>query len=83
MKITFTDGSKSEIVGFMVDEGGKLPSSAEELDKDSGGLLTEASGSGRFSGKTGQQAFIVLPKGNRHIPMLFQALNQSSSHCLL
>lgn len=64
MKITFTEGSKSEIVGFMVDEGGKLPSSADALDKDAGGLLTEASASGRFSGKTGQQAFVVLPKGS-------------------
>lgn len=64
MKITFTDASKSEIVGFMVEEGGKLPPEAVALDKETGGLLSEASDSGRFTGKTGQQAFVVLPKGS-------------------
>lgn len=64
MKITFTDGSKSEIVGFLVDEGGNLPPEAEALDKATGGLLSEASSSGRFSGKAGQHAFVVLPSGS-------------------
>lgn len=64
MKITFTDASKSEIVGFIVDEGGKLPAAAEALDEATGGLLSEAANSGRFSGKSGQQAFVVLPKGS-------------------
>jgi len=64
MKITFTDASKSEIVGFMVDEGGKVPPAAEALDQATGGLLSEAAASGRFSGKSGQQAFVVLPKGS-------------------
>ena len=64
MKITFSAAAKSEIVAFLVDEGGKLPSEAEALDSESGGLLAEAAGSGRFSGKPGQQAFVVLPKGS-------------------
>lgn len=64
MKITFTDASKSEIVGFIVDEGGKLPAAAQALDHETGGLLSEAAGSGRFSGKSGQHAFVVLPKGS-------------------
>lgn len=64
MKITFTDGSKSEIVGFLIDEGGNLPPEAEALDKDTGGLLSEACNSGRFGGKSGQHAFVVLPKGS-------------------
>ncbi len=64
MKITFTDTAKADIVGFLVDQGGKLPSAAEALDEDSGGLLTEALKSGRFDGKEGQQAFVVLPKGS-------------------
>ena len=64
MKITFTDASKSEIVGFIVDEGGKLPAAAQALDDETGGLLSEAANSGRFSGKSGQQAFVVLPKGS-------------------
>ena len=63
MKITFTDTAKSDIVGFLIDEGGKLPEPAEAMDKDSGGLLTEALTAGRFAGKEGQQAFVVLPKG--------------------
>ncbi|MEM7328458.1 MAG: leucyl aminopeptidase [Pseudomonadota bacterium] len=63
MKITFTDTAKSEIVGFLIDEGGKLPEAAEAMDKDSGGLLSEALSAGRFAGKAGQQAFVVLPKG--------------------
>ena len=63
MKITFTDTAKSEIIGFLVDQGGKLPKAAEALDKETGGLLSEALTAGRFAGKTGQQAFVVLPKG--------------------
>lgn len=64
MKITFTDAAKADIVGFLVDDGGKLPKAAEELDGASGGLLTEALRAGRFDGKEGQQAFVVLPKGS-------------------
>lgn len=64
MKITFTDAAKSDIVGFLVDEGKKLPTEAEALDAASGGLLSEALSSGRFAGKVGQQAFVVLPKGS-------------------
>ena len=63
MKITFTEAHKAEIVGFLVDQGGKLPSEASSLDAESGGLLTEALSSGRFEGKTAQQAIVVLPKG--------------------
>lgn len=63
MKITFTDTAKSEIIGFLIDQGGKLPKTAEALDKETGGLLSEALSAGRFNGKTGQQAFVVLPKG--------------------
>jgi len=63
MKITFTDMAKSEIIGFLIDQGGKLPKAAEALDTETGGLLSEALTAGRFSGKTGQQAFVVLPKG--------------------
>ncbi len=64
MKITFTDAAKSEIVGFLVDEGGKLPKQAQDLDKQTDGLLSEAMSAGRFDGKPGQQAFVVLPKGS-------------------
>lgn len=64
MKITFTDAAKGDIHGFLVDQGGKLPKAAEALDAESGGLISEALKSGRFEGKTGQQAFVVLPKGS-------------------
>ncbi|MDJ0920695.1 MAG: leucyl aminopeptidase [Henriciella sp.] len=64
MKITFTDTAKSEIVAFLVDETGKLPRDAADLDKASGGLLSEAIGTGRFEGKAGQMALVVLPKGS-------------------
>ncbi|MCR9269680.1 MAG: leucyl aminopeptidase [Henriciella sp.] len=64
MKITFTDAAKADIIGFLVDQGGKLPKAAEALDQESGGLLSEALKSGRFEGKEGQQAFVVLPKGS-------------------
>ena len=64
MKITFTSEAKSEICGFLVSEGKKLPPEAESLDAATGGLLSEAVSSGRFSGKVGQQALIVLPKGS-------------------
>lgn len=63
MKITFTDTAKSEIVGFLIDQGGKLPELAKAMDTEAGGLLSEALTAGRFTGKVGQQAFVVLPKG--------------------
>ncbi|MEM9377211.1 MAG: M17 family peptidase N-terminal domain-containing protein, partial [Pseudomonadota bacterium] len=63
MKFTFTDVAKADIVGFLIDQNGKLPNSAADLDEESGGLLTEALRSARFDGKVGQQAFIVLPSG--------------------
>lgn len=62
MKITFKESADADILAFIIDEGGKLPKSAEALDKESGGLLSEALASERFTGKTGQQALVVLPK---------------------
>ncbi|HRK68253.1 MAG TPA: M17 family peptidase N-terminal domain-containing protein, partial [Hyphomonas sp.] len=64
MKITFAESAKADIAAFIVDEGGGLPAAATGLDKASGGLLSEALEGGRFDGKTGQQAIIVLPKGS-------------------
>ena len=63
MKITFAEEAKADIVAFIVDEGRKLPKSASELDKASGGLLSEALSGARFEGKPGQISIIVLPKG--------------------
>jgi len=63
MKITFADSAKADIAAFIVDEGGNLPAAAAALDKASGGLLSEALEGGRFDGKTGQHAIVVLPKG--------------------
>ncbi len=62
MKIKFSDTDRADIVAFIIDEGGALPEAAKALDETSGGLLSEAASSARFSGKSGQQAFIVLPK---------------------
>ena len=64
MKIKFAETARVEIAAFMVDEGGGLPVAARELDKASGGLLTEALSSDRFNGETGQVSVIVLPKGS-------------------
>ena len=64
MKITFAESAKADIVGFIVDEGDRLPQSAAALDKASGGLLSEALEGSRFDGKAGQSAIIVLPKGS-------------------
>ncbi len=63
MKITFDKSGKASIAAFIVDEGGKLPDAAAALDGQVGGLLSEALASERFTGKAGQQAFVVLPKG--------------------
>jgi leucyl aminopeptidase len=63
MKITFAESAKADIAAFVVDEGDGLPAAAASLDKASGGLLSEALEGGRFDGKTGQQAIVVLPKG--------------------
>jgi leucyl aminopeptidase len=62
MKLTFADTAKADILAFIVDEGAGLPKAAAALDKSSGGLLTEAMTGGRFAGRKGQQALIVLPK---------------------
>ena len=63
MKITFAESAKADIAAFIVDEGDGLPAAAAGLDRASGGLLSEALEGGRFDGKTGQQAIVVLPKG--------------------
>jgi leucyl aminopeptidase len=62
MKITFTDTARADIVAFVVDEGGRLPEAAKPLDEACGGLLSEAAGAARFTGKSGQQTLVVLPK---------------------
>ncbi len=64
MKITFAESAKADIAAFIIDEDGRLPTAAAALDKASGGLLSEAMEGGRFDGKTGQQAIVVLPKGS-------------------
>ena len=64
MKIKFADTAKAEISAFLIDEGGKLPASAKSLDTACGGLLSEALNAKRFTGKPGQIAVIVLPKGS-------------------
>lgn len=66
MKISFAVDAKAEIVAFLVDEGGKLPAVALDLDRACGGLLTEAVSAARFTGKAGQQALVVLPKDAGH-----------------
>jgi leucyl aminopeptidase len=63
MKITFAESAKADIAAFIIDEGDKLPAAAAALDKASGGLLSEALEGGRFDGKAGHQAIVVLPKG--------------------
>ena len=63
MKITFAEQAETEIVAFVVDQDGGLPSAAKSLDESSGGLLSEALGQTRFTGKHGQTAVVVLPKG--------------------
>lgn len=64
MKITFSKSGKASIAAYLVEEGGKLPPHAAELDAEVGGLLSEALAADRFTGKAGQQAFVVLPKGS-------------------
>ena len=64
MKLRFAAEAKTEIAAFIVDEGASLPAAAKALDEACGGLLSEAATSGRFSGKAGQKAVIVLPKGS-------------------
>ncbi|RIJ15631.1 leucyl aminopeptidase [Henriciella mobilis] len=63
MKITFAEQADADIAAFVVDENGKLPAAAKALDEASGGLLAEALEQDRFTGKHGQQAYVVLPKG--------------------
>jgi leucyl aminopeptidase len=62
MKISFKSSGAADIQAFIVDEGAGLPGAAKSLDEASGGLLTEAVAAKRFTGKTGQQAIVVMPK---------------------
>ena len=64
MKLQFAAEAKTEIAAFIIDEGKKLPAAAKALDEACGGLLSEAATSGRFSGKPGQKAVVVMPKGS-------------------
>ncbi len=64
MKIRFAAEAKAEITAFVINEGGKLPAAAKALDEACGGLLSEAASGGRFTGKAGQIAVVVLPKGS-------------------
>lgn len=63
MNIHFAETATADIVAFIIDEDGGLPVHAKALDAEVGGLLSEALGADSFTGKAGQQAFIVLPKG--------------------
>jgi len=62
MKIKFADHATADIAAFLVDDSGKLPDAASDLDDETGGLLSAALKGGRFSGKLGQQVSLVLPK---------------------
>ncbi|MGB3626197.1 MAG: leucyl aminopeptidase [Henriciella sp.] len=62
MKIKFAEQADAEIAAFVIDENGKLPAAAAKLDETTGGLLSEALAQERFTGKLGQQAYVVLPK---------------------
>jgi leucyl aminopeptidase len=62
MKITFAEKPQSEIVAFVIEENGSLPDAAKPVDKEANGLLSEALGQKRFTGKHGQVAVVVLPK---------------------
>lgn len=63
MKIKFAEQADTDIAAFVVDENAALPDAAKALDDASGGLLSEALSQERFTGKHGQQAYVVLPKG--------------------
>ncbi|WP_300378471.1 leucyl aminopeptidase [Henriciella sp.] len=62
MKITFAEQAEADISAFVIDENGKLPAAAKDLDEQSGGLLAEAISQNRFTGKEGQQTYAVMPK---------------------
>ncbi len=63
MKVSFSDTAAADILAYVVDEGGRLPKAAQPVDDAVGGLLTEALAAGRFTGKPGQHAMVVLPRG--------------------
>ena len=62
MKIAFAEQVDADIAAFVVDENGTLPAAARSLDEVSDGLLSEALEQERFTGKLGQQAYVVLSK---------------------
>lgn len=64
MKIKFAGTASAEIAAFIVDEDDGLSAAARALDEVCGGMLEQAAGSGRFTGRVGQVAMVVLPKGS-------------------
>lgn len=64
MKITFAGSAKADMIAFIVEEDGDLPTAAASWDETSGGLLSEAMTGSRFTGKKDQQSVIVMPKGS-------------------
>ncbi len=62
MKIRFSKSATADVHVFIVDEGGKLPKAAAELDAATSGLLATALNADRFSGKPGEMVSVVLPK---------------------
>ncbi|MEM0987206.1 MAG: leucyl aminopeptidase [Pseudomonadota bacterium] len=62
MKFSFQTAAEADIQAFIVDEDGGLPDAATGLDRESGGLLTEALAAERFTGKPGQSVLVVMPK---------------------
>lgn len=71
MKIQFTEFAKNvadNVLVLPVGEDKKLSAAGAALDKQAGGLISKAIGSGKFTGKRGQALSLALPnsvKSNR------------------
>ncbi len=62
MEIKFADKIKADMAAFVIDQDLRLPKAAESFDKASGGVLSQALSSARFTGKNGQILSLVMPE---------------------
>lgn len=83
MKIQFTDLAKTlphdQALILLVADDKKLSPLALSLDKQSGGVLSKALASGKFSGKRGQYVSVVMPQSVKIDHVILAGLGEIKS----
>lgn len=75
--------TKGLAVAIAVTEALKLSPAGTKLDKDTGGLVTKAIGTGRFKGKAGQVTHFVAPASTPYEQIILVGLGDEKKICPL